>query len=210
MTENCPLCNSKSEVFYNSPKQLFYKCDNCFGIFLSRNLLPTNETEIERYQYHNNDMNDLGYQKFVSPIVNAVKQHFNANHIGLDFGAGTGPVLSKMLQKTSYQIKQYDPFFHNYPELLNEKYDYIASCEVIEHFHHPYKEFELLKKLLLPNGMLFCMTDIYNPTIDFANWYYKNDPTHVFIYQKETLEWIETTFNFSDLTIEKRLIVFIA
>lgn len=210
MTENCPLCNSKSEVFYNSPKQLFYKCDNCFGIFLSRNLLPTNETEIERYQYHNNDVNDLGYQKFVSPIVNSVKQHFNANHIGLDFGAGTGPVLSKMLQKTSYQIKQYDPFFHNYPELLNEKYDYIASCEVIEHFHHPYKEFELLKKLLLPNGMLFCMTDIYNPTIDFANWYYKNDPTHVFIYQKETLEWIETTFNFSDLTIEKRLIVFIA
>jgi SAM-dependent methyltransferase len=106
------------------------------------------------------------------------------------------------------KIKQYDPFFHKYPELLNEKYDYIASCEVVEHFHYPDKEFELLKKLLLPNGMLFCMTDIYNPTIDFANWYYKNDPTHVFIYQKETFEWIKTTFNFSDLTIDKRLVSF--
>jgi SAM-dependent methyltransferase len=208
MTENCPLCNSKSEVFYNAPKQLFYKCDNCFGIFLSRDLLPTNETEIERYQYHNNDVNDLNYQKFVSPIVNSVKQHFNSTHKGLDFGAGTGPVLSKMLQEANYQIKQYDPFFHNYPELLNEKYDYIASCEVIEHFHYPYKEFELLKKMLQPNGKLFCMTDIYNPTIDFANWYYKNDPTHVFIYQKETFEWIKTTFNFSDLTIDKRLVSF--
>ena len=170
--------------------------------------MPNHEEEIERYQYHNNDVNDLGYQKFVSPIVNAVKQYFNSNHIGLDFGAGTGPVLSKMLQVAGYQIKQYDPFFHKYPELLNEKYDYIASCEVVEHFHYPDKEFELLKKLLLPNGMLFCMTDIYNPTIDFANWYYKNDPTHVFIYQKETFEWIKTTFNFSDLTIDKRLVSF--
>ena len=206
MTENCPLCNSKSEVFYNAPKQLFFCCNTCSGIFLSRNLLPTDKEEIERYQYHNNDVNDLGYQKFVSPIVDKVKANFNNTHKGLDFGAGTGPVLSKMLQETGYQIKQYDPFFHNYPELLNEKYNYIASCEVIEHFHHPYKEFELLKKLLLPNGKLFCMTDIYNPSIDFASWYYKNDPTHVFIYQKETFEWIKTTFNFSEILIEKRLI----
>ncbi|HRP61491.1 MAG TPA: methyltransferase, partial [Vicingus sp.] len=111
MTENCPLCNSKSEVFYNAPKQLFYQCDNCFGIFLSRKMLPTDEEEVERYQYHNNDVNDLGYQKFVSPIVDKVKANFNTTHQGLDFGAGTGPVLSKMLQEAGYQIKQYDPFF---------------------------------------------------------------------------------------------------
>jgi SAM-dependent methyltransferase len=168
MTENCPLCKSKSEVFYNAPKQLFFCCNTCSGIFLSRKLLPTDEEEVERYQYHNNDVNDLGYQKFVSPIVDTVKANFNTTHKGLDFGAGTGPVLSKMLKEAGYQIKQYDPFFHNYPELLNEKYDYIASCEVIEHFHHPYNEFELLKQLLLPNGKLICMTDIYNPTIDFG------------------------------------------
>lgn len=208
MTENCPLCNSNSEVFYNAPKQLFFCCNTCSGIFLSRNLLPTNEEEVERYQYHNNDVNDLGYQKFVSPIVDTVKTNFNTTHKGLDFGAGTGPVLSKMLQEAGYQIKQYDPFFHNYPELLNEKYDYIASCEVIEHFHYPYNEFELLKQLLLSNGKLICMTDIYNPIIDFGNWYYKNDPTHVFIYQQKTLEWIKTTFHFSGLEVEKRLITF--
>lgn len=208
MTENCPLCNSKSKVFYNAPKQLFFCCNTCSGIFLSRKLLPTDEEEIERYQYHNNDVNDLGYQKFVSPIVDIVKANFNTTHKGLDFGAGTGPVLSKMLKEAGYQIKQYDPFFHNYPELLNEKYDYIASCEVIEHFHHPYNEFELLKQLLLPNGKLICMTDIYNPTIDFGNWYYKNDPTHVFIYQQETLKWIKATFSFSALEVKNRLISF--
>lgn len=208
MTENCPLCKSKSEVFYNAPKQLFFCCNTCSGIFLSRKLLPTDEEEIERYQYHNNDVNDLNYQKFVSPIVDTVKANFNTTHKGLDFGAGTGPVLSKMLQEAGYKIKQYDPFFHNYPELLNEKYDYIASCEVIEHFHHPYNEFELLKQLLLPNGKLICMTDIYNPTIDFGNWYYKNDPTHVFIYQQETLKWIKATFSFSALEVKNRLISF--
>ena len=31
------------------------------------------------------------------------------------------------------------------------------------------------------------MTHLYIKEIDFAKWYYKNDITHVFIYQRETL-----------------------
>ncbi|MFC1760167.1 methyltransferase domain-containing protein, partial [Candidatus Neomarinimicrobiota bacterium] len=138
----------------------------------------------------------------------AIMKVFSADHKGLDFGAGTGPVISKILEDNKFQIKQYDPFFYNLPSLLESQYDYIAACEVIEHFHEPKKEFSLLKDLLLQNGKLYCMTNLYNENIDFHNWDYKSDITHVFIYQKKTIEWIKEEFGFSDVTIKERLITY--
>ena len=67
-----------------------------------------------------------------------------------------------------------------------------------------------MRDLLLENGALYCLTDIYDSSIDFHNWYYKNDFTHVFIYQKETLEWIKENIGFSKLEIQGRLISFFA
>ena len=52
------------------------------------------------------------------------------------------------------------------------------------------------------------MTHLYDESIDFAKWYYKNDTTHIFIYQKETIEYIKNTFTFSNFYIDKRLVVF--
>jgi hypothetical protein len=50
------------------------------------------------------------------------------------------------------------------------------------------------------------MTGIYNSTIDFSKWWYKNDPTHVFIFQEKTFEYIKKEFDFKDLKIEKNFI----
>ena len=52
------------------------------------------------------------------------------------------------------------------------------------------------------------MTNIYNENIDFHNWDYKNDLTHVFIYYKKTIQWIKEEFGFLDVTIEDRLITY--
>ena len=133
---------------------------------------------------------------------------FGPEAVGLDFGSGTGSAVSKVLTDNGYNIVQYDPFFDNHPELLEQQYDYIASCEVVEHFHHPGKEFELLRKMLRRKGKLYIMTHLYDPSIVFPSWYYKNDHTHVFMYQKETMEWIAQTYGFSRVIIDKRLIVF--
>lgn len=169
--------------------------------------MPDPVTEKERYLTHNNDVNDLRYRGFVSPIVESVIKYFNPeDHVGLDFGAGTGPVITKILSEINFKVFAYDPFFLPYPELLEKSYDFIACCEVIEHFHNPAKEFKLLRSMLLPGGKLFCMTHIYDSGIDFSNWYYKNDPTHVFIYQKETLDYIKDKYSFRELKIENRLI----
>ena len=206
--EICPLCHSKAQKFFVKKGRVYYSCNNCEGIFVNKDSLPNQESEKSRYLEHNNDINDTNYQGFVKPIVNNILKDFKNSDIGLDFGAGTGPVISKLLNDKNYKTKLYDPFFYNTPDLLKEEYNYIICCEVIEHFYNPKKEFLLLKKLLKENGKLYCMTSIYNDSIDFKTWYYKDDKTHVFIYRKKTLEYIYKEFEFSDLKIDSNLIIF--
>ncbi len=207
---NCTLCSTKiTASFFSEKEHSFYKCPTCKCVLRGLETFPTPEQEILRYEEHNNDVNDIRYQKFVSPITNAVQKNFSPeNSIGLDFGAGTGPVITKVLRDKGFQLNLYDPFFIPDTTALQQKYDFIACCEVIEHFHHPLKEFKMLISLLKPNGKLFCMTDIYSESVDFSNWYYKNDPTHVIFYTEGSLQWIKEEIGFKELIIEKRLIVF--
>ena len=199
----CPLCLNSSTSFY---KDEFYLCSCCDAIFRAAEKLLDNEKEKQRYESHTNDSNDLGYQNFVAPITNAVLKKFSKDDIGLDFGCGKDSPIVKVLRKNEYEILEYDPFFFDDKKLLEKKYDYIACCEVIEHFYNPKKEFALLKKLLKEDGILYLMTGIYNSTIDFSKWWYKNDPTHVFIFQEKTFEYIKKEFDFKDLKIEKNFI----
>lgn len=201
----CPLCNSNSKAFY---KEEFYECSCCGGIFRPIEKLLDNEKEKERYESHTNDSDDLGYQSFVSPITNCVLKEFSKEDIGLDFGCGKDSPIVKILRNNEYEIFEYDPYFFDNKKLLEQKYDYIACCEVIEHFYTPKKEFELFKKLLKDNGILYLMTGIYKDNIDFSKWWYKNDLTHVFIYTDKTFEWIKKEFGFENMQIQKNFIKF--
>jgi SAM-dependent methyltransferase len=165
------------------------------------------EAEKQRYEAHNNDVEDPRYQKFVAPIVAAVQAHYTNNSTGLDFGAGTGPVITKMLEDDGYQIALWDPFFHPNATVLETHYDFIVCCEVIEHFHKPDEEFKQLYKLLKPGGRLFCKTDLL-PDTSFKDWYYITDPTHVIFYSEGSLRWIQENFGFSEVQIDGRLITF--
>ncbi len=210
MSENikCLLCDSKIRFFATSRNRKYYKCENCLSLMLDPSDFVSSQEEKARYETHNNDVEDIGYQKFVSPIVESVREDYSKDHLGLDYGAGTGPVITSLLEKEDYGIKLYDPFFHPYPENLLKKYDYIICSEVIEHFHRPYQEFKNLKEMLNPRGSIFCLTSLYHEGIDFENWNYKNDETHVFFYHKKALEWIKNQFDFSQVEVEGKLIKF--
>jgi hypothetical protein len=207
-TVRCCLCDNRAELFFKTPDKEYYRCGRCSAIFLAPEYHVSREDEKIRYEQHNNDVEDPRYHKFVEPIVGSILKGFNTHHCGLDFGAGTGPVIAKILREKGYPVELYDPFFWDNPELLERKYDFIVCCEVIEHFRRPAKEFRLLRSLLGPNGKLFCMTELYSETIDFKKWYYKNDPTHVFFYHLDTLAWIRSFFGFSSMETSGRLIEF--
>ncbi len=205
---NCPLCTTETKNIIQVKNISYFKCSTCFGIFIDPVHFLSPQKEKKRYESHNNDINDPGYQKFVSPIVDSILKFESPETKGLDFGCGTGPVICKMLSDKRYKIVTYDPFFCNNPELLKEnEYEYIFSCEVIEHFHNPAKEFELMKNLLKPNGKLYLMTQLISDETPFVNWSYKNDPTHVFFYHENTFKWIVANFGFKNIKIIGRLVV---
>ncbi|MFO8052892.1 MAG: class I SAM-dependent methyltransferase [Candidatus Omnitrophota bacterium] len=204
--EKCRLCGSSADFCLNYLNKKYFRCRRCSAVFLSPADYILSSDEKKRYLEHNNDVYDPGYQKFVEPITAKVQEKFSKKAKGLDFGAGTGPVAAKLLEDRGYSIKLYDPFFWNNPQALQEKYDFIICCETIEHFHFPAKEFRLLRSLLKPKGVLFCMTDLYSEEINLKNWYYKNDPTHVFFYHKNSFQWIKSKIGFSTLNIEERLV----
>lgn len=201
---NCPLCCSESESFYN---EQFRKCPGCKSIFRVPDFFISPEKEKLRYEEHNNDIEDTRYQKFVGPIVDEILEYYSPHEIWLDFWAGTGPVISHLLEKKWFHIRLYDPFFHNSPEFLTQTYDFIIVCEVVEHFHNPKKEFELLYNLLKPGGRLYIMTDLYTPDINFKQWYYKNDKTHVFFYSDQAFELIAQNWAYKKYTREGRCII---
>ncbi len=202
----CPLCDSKLKEKTDAE---FFKCSTCGAYVKDKAFHITPDNEKSRYEEHNNDVNDVHYQNFTSPVTNIILEHFTPEHKGLDYGCGTGPVIAKMLKDKSYQINLYDPFFFPDKDYLNHQYDFIYSCEVFEHFHNPKQEIQKLKRLLKPNGWLIIMTLLYHDKIDFINWSYRKDSTHIFIYTKKTLHYIAEKFNFSIEIYDDRLVKFI-
>ena len=208
MNNNCPLCGQKSHPFFQDELHHFFVCDQCEGIFRDKDQFLTKDEEKKRYLHHISSMEDTGYYKFISPIIDEILITFSVGSLGLDFGCGHTPVLSNHLANKGFNMVVYDPIFFNDKSVLEEKYDFIVTCEVVEHFYNPQDEFKNLFKLLKPDGKLICKTHPFEKEMDFASWYYKNDPSHVFIYQKKTFEWIKDFFGFQYVKINDRVITF--
>lgn len=204
----CILCRNKTELFFQIKDRSYFQCSHCHSVMLNTDDYISAEKEKLRYESHNNDVMDERYQKYASPIVKAVMNDYKRSNLGLDFGSGTGPVITKLLRDQGYTINIYDPFFADDKEQLKLKYDYIVCCEVMEHFHNPYLEFIKLHSLLNPLGTLYLKTSLYDDSIDFNAWYYKNDLTHVFFYHVKALEYIKNQCGFKDLIISKDYIIF--
>lgn len=201
---NCPLCDT---VLESKADRYYFICSQCGAYVKDKQFYISSEEEKLRYEEHNNDVDDPRYRGFTSPVTNAILGTYQPVHSGLDYGCGTGPVISKVLRENNYNVRLYDPYFYPDTAYLNYKYDYIFSCEVFEHFHHPRAEIEKIMRLLHPGGRLYIMTHIYKQQ-PFENWYYRNDPTHVFIYTEQTIHYIAGAFGLALIHLDERLIIF--
>jgi hypothetical protein len=187
--------------------RVYHPCTGCGSVFMERKDHLSLEAERARYEKHSDDIYDPGYRRYVLPIVEAVLSEMPPGGKGLDFGSGRGAIVSTMLGEKGFSLERYDPFFFPDPVVLEGRYDYIACCEVVEHFRDPRKEFEMLRGLLNDGGKLFIMTLIMGSFADFSSWYYKDDETHVFFYSKQSFAWIRSNLGFGDLKIDGRVIV---
>lgn len=204
----CPLCRSRGSVTElvkpNGAK--YERCLHCGLIYLLPEFHLPVEKERERYLLHQNDTEDEGYQRFVMPLVERIRDNQSSRDEGLDFGAGPGPVVANLLQKQAYRIRLYDPVFHPDASVLNATYDYVFACEVVEHLRNPHREFLALQSMLKTGGRLYLMTELTDDVVDFSQWYYHRDPTHICFYNRAALEWIQRTLGFRSLAVENRVV----
>ncbi len=200
-TQDCPLCGYPAIPLKQARSSSYAHCPNCKGISIDRDLLLEPKVEWEHYLKHNNNVDDPRYQNFVQPLVDLIALKQQPSHEGLDFGAGTGPVISHMLGERGFKMHLYDPFFHPDVSVLEAQYHFIVACEVIEHFHNPKTSFRQLLGLLEPSGTLYCRTTLIPDHIEFDRWHYKNDATHVFFYHEDTVAWIAENILACDYTI---------
>ncbi|MEW9797869.1 class I SAM-dependent methyltransferase [Alteromonas sp. CYL-A6] len=195
----CPLCDnqtSHSEPYATDKRRTYYQCPRCQLVFVSPDQLPSADQEIAEYALHNNVMEDEGYARFLTRLAAPLSAVLTPGQQGLDFGCGPAPLLAKIMQDKGFEMQIYDPFFAKNDTALATQYDFITCSEAIEHFHTPHKELTLLASLLLPQGWLGIMTKRVLSKARFAQWHYKNDPTHVSFFSEATFQYWADTHGF--------------
>ncbi|WP_318488449.1 class I SAM-dependent methyltransferase [Photobacterium leiognathi] len=188
----CPLCHSEQHVLFAEDKnRSYFRCQQCALIFADPNAQLTPEQEKAVYDQHQNNPEDMGYRQFLSRVATPLVERLPANASeGLDFGSGPGPTLSIMLEEMGYNMAIYDPYFAPDPSVLTRQYDFVTCTEAIEHFYQPAKEWGLLLSMIKLGGWLGLMTKLATDADGFKRWHYKNDPTHVSFFSRDTFRFL--------------------
>jgi len=146
--------------------------------------------EKAHYDLHQNRPDDPGYRQFLNRLAEPLASRLTAGARGLDFGSGPGPTLSLMLAERGFATAIYDPYYAADPSVLTSGFDFVTATEVVEHLAHPGRELNRLWSLIRPGGWLGLMTKLVLEVDAFARWHYKNDPTHICFFSRETFLWL--------------------
>ena len=191
----CLLCSHET-----SPSALeTFDCINCGLKFKNPKLYLSDSEEASRYRHHNNDPEDDGYKKFLGKCFNPLTAFLKPYFSLLDFGCGPGPTLTLLAAPLVQTTANYDPLFFPEASKLEIQYDVVTSTEVVEHFKHPKKDWELLVSLVRTDGYLAIMTQFLKPETNFEQWWYKNDPTHLCFYRPETFTFLATKYQLEEV-----------
>lgn len=192
----CRVCLRNSLAPFLQKDGLNYlRCCQCQATLVSAAQLPSHQTQLQKYQQHQNDPLDARYREFLNRLAAPLLAVLPANQVGLDFGCGPGPALADMLSQAGHSMRLYDPFFFPDATVLDQQFDFVTCTEVAEHFHQPHAEFTRMVALLKPGGLLALMTSFQHDDSRFADWHYRRDPTHVTFYKQETFDFIAAEFS---------------
>ena len=113
-----------------------------------------------------------------------------------------------MLEECGYSVDLYDKFYAKNDVVFEKQYDFITASEVVEHLRQPFVELSRLMGLLKSNGVLAIMTQILTPQIDFNQWYYKNDPSHIGFFSEKALNFLAEKWQAELYVISERVVMF--
>lgn len=192
----CPLCENKQTFpFLRDQRRSYLRCDRCCLVFVPAEYHLSRTAEKAEYDLHCNDPRDSGYRKFLNRLFEPLSERLEKGAKGLDFGSGPGPALAPMFTEAGFDMAIYDPFYAPDRSVLQSRYDFISCSEVVEHFHFPGRELQLLWELLAVEGWLGVMTKLVIDRQAFSRWHYKNDPTHVAFFSRETFVYLAREWN---------------
>jgi hypothetical protein len=191
----CPLCHAPgSTAFFRSAgrrlKRDYLLCPDCALVWVPASQQLSAEAEKARYDLHQNDEADAGYRRHLQRLTEPLIAALAVGSTGLDFGCGPGPVLQSMLMDAGFATNVYDPFYAPDRTVVGQRYDFITATEVVEHLSSPGAELDRLWELLNPGGILAVMTQLRSPERKFADWHYKNDPTHIVFFAERSLAYL--------------------
>lgn len=208
---HCPLCNAtRSQPFFADARRAYLRCSVCALVFVPPEFYLSAAEERAEYDKHENDVEDPGYRKFLSRLFIPLNKILKENSQGLDFGCGPGPALAHMFREAGHTVALYDLFYAPDLSVLNDSYDFISATEVVEHLYLPGSELSRLWRILADGGTLGVMTKLVLDQEAFSRWHYKNDPTHVCFFSRETWRWwaqkhhARLTFAATDVVLLKK------
>lgn len=203
----CPVCGRQSKAFFAALDCIYFRCPTCEARFLDPVHYPKPDTEHAHYLHHENDVDDLGYRRFLSKLTVPLLGVLPKGARGLDYGCGPGPALAAMLQERGHPMALYDPFFAPDPAPLDDIYDFVTCTEVVEHFHNPPASFAQVRALVRQGGWLAIMTCFQTDDSRFANWHYRMDPTHVVFYGEHTFRFLAQSWGWRCEVPEKDVVL---
>jgi 2-polyprenyl-3-methyl-5-hydroxy-6-metoxy-1,4-benzoquinol methylase len=163
-----------------------WRCTNCYSLH--------SKEEVDLNYYYKNYIklpeNYFTYVAYRNRLKLLKRHGFTKEKSLLDFGCNQGSFLSFLRKKGYEKIIGYDPYFSRFsnPDVLNKKYDFIVSYDVIEHVESPGKWFQRLASQLNQNGAMLIVTpnaegvDTSNPDLTTLH-----QPYHQHILSKKAL-----------------------
>ena len=209
----CPLCLCSETALLHSQRDKvgvrdFYRCGVRDLVFVPSEFHIGPEAQLERYRSHNNDPDDLEYRRFLSRLLDELRPHLVQGADALDYGAGPGPALAAMMRDEGLRVRTYDPFFHPFRSALEERYSFVTCTETAEHFATPRRDFDTLDAVLKAPGWLGVMTGMLDDWVEFPDWYYHRDPTHVSFYSRTTMSWIGERYRWETVFPRRNVVLF--
>lgn len=191
----CPLCGHSGSVLFDRDSRDYFRCPGCRLVFVPPTQFLSRQAEKAIYDLHENQPDDPGYRRFLARLFTPLAERLPPRSRGLDFGSGPAPTLSLLFEEVGHSMQIYDPFYAPGSFPLEDQYDFVTASEVVEHFHHPQRDLEVLWSCTRPGGWLGMMTKRVRDRTSFSTWHYKRDLTHVAFFSSSTFEWLSERWN---------------